>query len=98
MGSPGFLVGAAADGLKDGGGATAATEVAVHAFEEFGVGGFWVFLEEADGGHDHPSGAVAALEGAFVEEGPLKRVGLVAGGEAFGGVDGFCLGCGRRRP
>ena len=58
--------------------------------------GFGRGCEEADRRQDHPGRAVAALEGAFLEERPLDRVELAGWREALDGQDLVPLG--RRQP
>jgi len=53
----------------------------------FDVGGIRLALEKRDGGHNHPAGAVAALESVFIYKRPLNGMHLPVARERFNGGD-----------
>ena len=65
--------------------AGAAAQVAFEAVADLFFCGVGVFVEEANGGHDHAWCAVAALEAVVFHEGLLHGVHDAVDGEAFDG-------------
>jgi hypothetical protein len=65
----------------------AQADVAVHGAEDLLVRRARRRLEQRDAGHDHPRGAVAALQRVLVDERLLERVELPAALEALDGRD-----------
>jgi len=89
-------IGGGEDGIEDLAVAGAAAEVAAEGDADgLGVGG-GAFGEQLGAGHQHAGDAVAALDGAVVDEGLLEGVEAVAGRQAFDRGDGSVVGLGGR--
>ncbi len=63
--------------------AGATAQVALQPVADLLLGGVGVLGQQAGGGHDHPRGAVAALEAMVVPEGLLDRMELAVRGHAL---------------
>jgi hypothetical protein len=81
-------------GFNDARMRAAAADVALEGLFDFGLRGVGILLEKRNAAHDHPRGAVSALEGFGVEESLLDRMQSAGVFEAFDGGDGFSGGCG----
>src|SRR5437870_4903199 len=66
---------------------TAPTEMVVQRALDFFVAGIWIAIQQRLCGHDHAVGAVTALSGLLVDEGPLQRVRFLEGTQSLQGGD-----------
>ncbi len=66
----------------------------VHAREQIGLGGVGLLIQQAGQAENHAGSAVAALEGAFGEEGLLDGMERFAFGEPLDCQDGLFVGIG----